>query len=446
MRVQLPSLVRESIRRLERAGGRVWLVGGAVRDGLLGQPIRDWDLATTLQPDTLGELFPEARELDEHLGACHLDSAGITVVITTLREEGDYRDHRHPTDVRFVDSPERDALRRDFTVNAIYAQPHSGVLLDPCGGLDDLQARMLWAVGEPRRRFTEDSLRLLRAIRFAARLGFELEAGTADALARCTPLVQHLSPERIFEELTAAFTGPGRGRALRLLVQHGLGSEVLPEALAMAGVPQPPQYHPEGDVLTHTCLVLDHVVAEDPIQSWSAVLHDAGKPATFERAADRIRFHGHDVLSAEIADAVLRRLHAPRTLRELVVEVCREHIRFASLPQMTRRKRDSWLRSPHFPQHLAFHRADCLGCHADLTIYQQAAVWLRDLPPEPPPPLCTGRDVLALGIGEGPLVGEILRQVSRELESVMEPDRAQALARLADVVARHVKHPGSSGR
>ncbi len=451
LQVELPSPVRETVRRLEAGGGRVWVVGGAVRDGLLGLPIGDWDLATDLEPTDLQGLFPEALELDTHLGACHLpkpDTPGpnTSVVITTLREEADYKDHRHPETVRFVDRPERDTPRRDFTVNAIYADPHSGALLDYCGGVDDLETRVLRSIGEPSQRFREDSLRLLRALRFAARLGFELEPVTASSLKRSTPLLQHLSPQRVFEELDLAFTGPGRGRALRLLVQHGVATEVLPEAAAMAGVPQPAQFHPEGDVLTHTCLVLDWVPAGNPVQSWSAVLHDTGKPATFERAKDRIRFHGHDQLSAQIAEMVLRRLHAPRELREIVVEVCRDHIRFASLPQMNPRKRDRWLRSPHFAEHLAFHRADCLGSHSDLSIHGAATRWLEELPPQPPPPLCSGRDVLALGVGQGPLVGEILRSVQAELDTLVDPDRNAALTILARMAQPHVKDSRLSGR
>lgn len=446
LRIELPAPVRNTIRTLQDHGGSVWLVGGAVRDQLLGQPVRDWDLATTVEPAQLQALFPGAQELDLRLGACHLQFPEAQVVMTTLREEGDYRDHRHPETVRFVQSPEQDASRRDFTVNAIYADPRSGSILDPCGGLADLRARVLRTIGDPRTRFSEDPLRILRAVRFCGRLGFQLEARTAATLSRTTPLLQHLSPERIFDELTAAFTGPGRGRALRLLVQHGAAVEVLPEAAAMAGVPQPPRYHPEGDVLTHVCLVLDHVAPDDPVQSWSAVLHDIGKPATFERATDRIRFHGHDTLSAAMADAVLRRLHAPGELREIVVEVCRDHIRFASLPQMNRRKRDTWLRSPRFAQHLAFHRADCMGSHQNLSIHDAAVRWLRDLPPEPPPPLCSGRDVIDLGVPEGPLVGEILRAVSEEMDAVPDPTRRDALVALRRIAEPHIKEMGSTGR
>jgi poly(A) polymerase len=207
----------------------------------------------------------------------------------------------------------------------------------------------------------------------------------------------------------------------------------------MDGVPQPPEYHPEGDVLTHTCMVLDEVPDGDPVLAWSAVLHDVGKPRTFERAADRIRFSGHDVLSAQMADAALRRLHASNVLRETVVEISRDHIRFASLPEMTPARRERWLRSERFPAHLAFHGADCRASHGKLDIWTLATRWLAELPPLPPPPLCSGKDVLALGVAEGPLVGAILKELERRLDELPGADRALAVSILAEVAAPYVK-------
>jgi poly(A) polymerase len=237
------------------------------------------------------------------------------------------------------------------------------------------------------------------------------------------------------------FTGPGRGRALRLLVELQLADAVLPEVVPMDGVPQPPQFHPEGDVLTHVCLVLDAVAEGDPVQAWAAVLHDVGKPPTFERAADRIRFSGHDQLSAQMAAAALERLRAPRALAAAVVDLCRHHIRFASLPQMSRAKRERWLRSAGFPAHLEFHRADCTGSHGDLSVYEAAKRLLAELPPEPPAGLCRGADVIALGVPEGPAVGEVLREVQRRLDELERPDREAALALLETIVRARVKAP-----
>lgn len=438
-----PAGVKDCVQRIEAAGGRAWLVGGAVRDALVGLPVRDFDLATTLPPDRLVALFPKAVTRDLHLGAIALvDDEGAQITVTALREEGDYADHRHPGWVRFIAEPGRDALRRDFTVNALYVDPHTAAILDPCGGLADLHAGELRAIGDPLVRLAEDPLRMLRAVRFAGRCALVPDAALRAAFAARIALLETLSAERVFAELTAAFTKEGRGRALRELIDLGAASMVLPEAVAMIGVPQSPDYHPEGDVLTHVCLVLDQVAAGDPVQAWAAVAHDLGKPPTFERAPDRIRFHGHDHLSAAMAERILRRLRAPRELRETVVEIARDHIRFASLPQMAPRRRERWLRSPRFAAHLAFHRADCLGSHGDLGIWSFAAAALAALPPVAPPPLCTGRDVLALGLPAGPVVGAVLRELNERLDAMEWADRPLALALLEAIVRDRIKARG----
>ncbi|MHC5072745.1 MAG: CCA tRNA nucleotidyltransferase, partial [Planctomycetota bacterium] len=420
---------------------QVWLVGGAVRDGMLSRATRDYDVATSLHPPQVVQQLSQARIIDAALGVVGVALADRELTITTFREEADYSDQRHPDRVCFVDDPVRDAPRRDFTVNAIYMDPWSGAVLDPCHGKADLAARLLRVVGDPVARLREDPLRILRAVRFAAGYDLQVETKTAAALRKCAPHLRVLSPERVFEELTRAWTGPGRGNALRLLIELGVADEALPEVVAMQGVPQPPQFHPEGDVLAHTCMVLDAVRAGDPVQAWAAVLHDIGKPLTFERASDRIRFHGHDTLSAQMAMAILRRFRAPRELREAVVEVSRDHIRFASLSEMGKSKRERWLRSPRFAAHLDFHRADCLGSHGSLAVHAMAETMLSELPPEPPPPVCTGKDVLAHGVPEGPMVGEVLRVLHAELDTLGVVDRDTALAHLADLVGRRFKPP-----
>ncbi|MBX3464113.1 MAG: CCA tRNA nucleotidyltransferase [Planctomycetes bacterium] len=431
----LPAAVEHVLRQLRREG-HAWLVGGTVRDLLLGAPPRDFDLATDLTPAAVRRLLPGADARDAAFGVVVVPDADRPTTVTTLRREADYADGRRPRTVEFVRSVPVDAQRRDFTVNALYLDPATREVLDPCGGLADLAARTLRTVGPAPVRFAEDSLRLLRAVRFAARCGFTLEPTTAAAIPATAAGLRHLAAERVFAELSAAFTGPGRGRALRLLVELGLAAVVLPEAAATAGVTQPKEFHPEGDVLTHVALVLDHVPAGDLALAWSAVLHDVGKPPTWRLAEDRIRFDGHDQVSATMADAVLRRLHAPNDLRALVVDVCRQHIRFASLPQMRPRRREAWLRSPHFAVHLAFHRADCLGSHGKLDVHEFARAALLALPPAPAP-LLSGADVLALGVPSGPVVGELLRAVHAAADEAPTPwTRADALARLGEMVER----------
>jgi poly(A) polymerase len=432
--------VRELLARLGSAGARVWLVGGTVRDLLLGLQPRDFDLATDLPPRAVAGVLPEADLQDERFGACRVPGLPWPVVVTTLRAESGYADHRRPTEVHWIDDPARDAVRRDFSVNALYAEAGTGAIVDPTGGLADLRQRCLRVLGDAERRLGEDPLRLLRLLRFEAQLGFEPDPAAVAAARAVAGELRHLSPERAFAELTRTFTGPRRGHALRRFVDLGFAAVLLPEVAAMDGVPQPPQYHPEGDVLTHVGLVLDHVPDGDETLSWAALLHDVGKPPTFRRAEDRIRFDGHDTLSASMADAVLRRLHAPTALRAAVVEVCRDHIRIASLPRMRPRRRERWMRDPLFPTHLAFHRADCLGSHGDLSLYETAAAALAALPPARAP-LVTGADALALGVAEGPRIGRLLAAVDEELDARGDPapTREHALALLQRLVAADVK-------
>ena len=331
---RVPAAVRALVGRVTTAGGRAWLVGGTVRDLLLGSEPLDYDIATDRTPDELAALFPAAGLGDARYGTVRVATEIGPVTFTTLRAESGYRDHRHPDRIEFVTDVAVDAVRRDFTVNALYLDPATLAILDPSGGLADLEARCLRAIGPPERRFAEDPLRLLRLVKFAARCELAIAPDTAAAAGTCAAGLATLSPERGFAELSAMFTAPGRGRALRLLVELGLAAIVLPEVAAMAGVEQPPEFHPEGDVLTHVALVLEHVPAGDAVLAWSAVLHDVGKPPTFRRAADRIRFDGHDTLSARMAEDVLRRFRAPTAWIAEVVEICRDHIRFAALPEM----------------------------------------------------------------------------------------------------------------
>lgn len=442
----LPLPVRTIAAALAAAGGRCWLVGGPVRDLLLGQPVADFDLATDLVPDAVLRAVPEADGADRRFGTCRVATAVGEVVVTTLRRESGGADHRHPDQVTFVRDPAQDAVRRDFTVNALYVDLADGRVFDPVQGLADLRARVLRVIGEPGLRFREDALRLLRAVRFAARCELTFAPSTAAALRDQAELAATLSAERVYRELTAALTARGRGRALRLLVETGLARVLLPEVAAMDGVSQPPQYHPEGDVLTHVCLVLDHVPAGDEVLAWAAVLHDVGKPPTWRQAEDRIRFDGHDTLSATMAADILGRLHASRAVREEVADVCLRHIHFAALPGMRPVKAERWLRSPGFPRHLAFHRADCLGSHGDLSIHRFAEQALAALPPERPV-LLQGRDVLALGVPPGPEVGRLLALAMARLDELPTvPDRAEALALLRDLVAETRQAPDAGAR
>lgn len=445
-REALPLPVHELGAALRAAGGRAWLVGGTMRDLLRRRPPRDYDIATDLPPEAVLAAVPAADGRDSRYGVCRVPAAGGPIAITTLRAEGAYQDHRHPDRVVFVRDVAVDARRRDFTVNAIYGDLADGAVLDPVGGVADLAAARLRAIGEPAVRFAEDPLRLLRAMRLAARCALRLEPATAAAAMATAGGLVTLSAERVYGELTDAFVGDGRGPALRSFVDLGFAAVLLPEVAAMDGVTQPPEYHPEGDVLTHVCLVLEHVPAGDPVLSWSAVLHDVGKPPTWRQADDRIRFDGHDVVSAAMADAILLRLHAPGELRRQVVDICRQHLRFAALPTMRPVRAERWLRSPDFPLHLRFHRADCLGSHRRLDVHDWAERALAALGPVQPP-LLRGADVLALGVPAGPDVGRLLRAAAAAIDEAPAPmDREHALILLREMVARERQDGGPAAR
>lgn len=442
---QLPEPVHQALALIRAAGGRGWVVGGAVRDLLLGRMPVDFDLASDLDPAALSLILPDPEVREARLGTCRTTIGGLTLTITTLREEAGYADHRHPDQVRFVTDLAVDAHRRDFTLNALYLDLETSQVIDPVGGCADIEKRVLRTIGEPAQRFREDPLRLLRMVRFAASAELEIDPATLQAAQETATELRSLSAERTYAELTQTFCGRGRGRSLRLLVDSGLAAVILPEVAAMDGVPQPPEYHPEGDVLVHVQLVLDHCPADHPELSWAAVLHDVGKPPTY-RVAERIRFDGHDNLSAEMAEEVLGRLRAPKALRRRVIDVCRHHIRFAALPQMRPARAERWLREPDFPLHLAFHRADCLGSHGKLKIYEFASQKLRDLPPLSEP-LLHGKDVLALGIEPGPIVGKLLSGVQVQIdESPVATSREQALVLLRDAVQHHLQEDPDSAR
>lgn len=438
-RIQPPTLpphVRSCVQRLQGAGGCAWLVGGAVRDLLQGLAPRDYDLATDLSPAAAASALGVVDQREARLGVVRCGSDDDELTVTTLRTETRYTDRRRPDEVRFVTDVGADAVRRDFTVNAIYLEPIGGELSDPCGGIADLERGALQCIGDPMERFQEDPLRMLRMVRFAASAELKIATEVSAAAVAAARGLESLSPERLYAELSDMFTGRGRGRALRLLVEHGLAAVILPEVAAMDGVAQPPEYHPEGDVLTHVALVLQHCPPGDAVLAWSAVLHDVGKPPTYREAEDRIRFDGHDVLSAEMAESVLRRLHAPRDLRARVVDVCRDHIRFAALPLMRPARAERWMRTPGFRDHLEFHRADCMGSHQKMAIYEEARRRLEALPPLSEP-LLHGRDVVALGVSPGPRVGALLREVQTMVDELSPPPtRQQALVLLRDAVAR----------
>jgi poly(A) polymerase len=404
--------------RLREAGFEALLCGGSVRDALLGRTPADYDVATSATPEEGARLFPEAVLVGARFGVLVLPREAGDVELATFRSDARYVDGRHPEGVTFSDPP-TDAQRRDFTVNGLFEDPGTGAILDYVGGREDLARRLLRAIGDPEARFREDHLRILRAVRFAAQLDFAIAPRTWEAVRDLAPLVDDVSAERIRDEL-AKLLRHGRGRALRLLRDANLLERILPEIHAMQGVEQPLQFHPEGDVFVHTCLVLDGArlpegpPADQAVLLWACLLHDVAKPPTQTTDPDgRIRFNGHDALGVPMSEAVLERLKLPRRVIERVGALIKAHIQIASTPRMRPHKLRRFLADEDIELHLRLHEADSGAAHGDRTILRFCRDKLAEYAREPlvPPPLLTGKDLLAMGYRPGPRMGEILRWV-----------------------------------
>ena len=395
------------VRRLRRAGFVAYWAGGCVRDLLRGAEPKDYDVATGATPDEVCEVFPGAKLTGKSFGVVRVHSGGHEFEVATFRQDRGYADGRHPEAIAFAD-PETDARRRDFTINALFHDPLTGETHDFVGGIADLNARLVRTVGRPEDRFAEDHLRMLRAARFSSTLEFRLDPDTADAIRALAPRLTRVSAERIRDELTRILLeSPHAGGALRLIEELGIIAVVLPEVAAMKGLEQPPEFHPEGDVFTHTVLMLDGMKTADARLAFAVLLHDVGKPATVVRAPDRIRFHEHAERGAEIARAVMTRLRFPSDDIETVAFCVGNHMRFMSVREMRRATLRRLVGSPTFPLELELHRLDCLASHRDLSNFDFLVEFQRQLASEPvlPAPWITGHDILALGIPTGPEVG-----------------------------------------
>ena len=406
-------LSREIIDVLRSHGHEAYWAGGCVRDRLLGVAAKDYDVATDAPPDELLQYFPDAIRVGVQFGVALVRRDGADVEVATFRTDHDYRDGRRPEGVTFTRSAEEDVQRRDFTVNGILYDPVEDQYLDFVEGQTDLKAKRIRAIGDPDKRFREDKLRMLRAVRFAARLGFEIEDATFEAIRRRAGEIQQVSAERIRDEISRILTEGGARRGFELLDESGLLKMILPEISALKGVEQSPQHHPEGDVWTHTLIMLDKM--EDPTVTLAlgTLLHDVGKPATFQRAPDRIRFNGHVEVGMKMAEAICERLRYSGEVTEQVVALVANHMRFIHVPDMRESTLKKFLRMPRFDEHLELHRLDCLGSHGKLGLYETARTKLAELPEEElrPPRLITGDDLIAAGYEPGPRFQEILGDV-----------------------------------
>jgi len=413
---------------LRRHGFRALLAGGCVRDMLLKTPPRDFDIATNARPFEVAELFERTIDIGAAFGVQVVLLPEGPFEVTTFRKDGPYHDGRHPCSVAFT-GEEEDARRRDFTINALFYDPVDRKVLDYVGGLDDLRTGLVRAVGVPRERFEEDHLRLLRAIRFAARLRYAIERETYQAIRESAPRITLTSAERIRDELLKMLTEGGTRRAFEMLDDTGLLHQILPEVSAMKGVAQPPEFHPEGDVFTHTLLMLDLLNHPSAALALGVLLHDAGKPATQTRT-DRIRFNDHDKAGAIIAREVCERLRLPRRDTERVVWLVAQHMRFQHIPKMRESKRKRTIRADGFEELKELCRIDCLASHGNLDTVVWVENYQAQLPPESlrPEPLVQGNDLIALGYPPGPLFSKILKHVEDlQLDGrLTTPDEARA--------------------
>jgi poly(A) polymerase len=424
---------------LIREGHQAFLVGGCVRDVLLGREPEDYDVSTDATPERVISLFPDAVAVGAQFGVIIVPLDGQKVEVATFRSDIGSADGRHPERVIFSSNPEQDVQRRDFTINGLLMRDDSGEILDFVGGQADLRAGIIRAIGEPARRFAEDKLRMLRAVRFSARFGFPIEPETFAAIRSHAHEIGQVSAERIREELTKLLTEGGARRGLELLNETGLLQQILPEVAAMQGVEQPPQYHPEGDVWIHTMLMLEGLPAgSSPTLAWGVLLHDVGKPPTFRpvsETGDRIRFNGHVDVGVRMAEGILERLRFSNQDREQIVALIANHMRFKDVSRMRASTLKRFIRLPHFNEHLALHRLDCLSSHRHLDAYNFVRRMLEETPTEQMRPvrLLTGNDLQSLGYQPGPLFSKILRSLEdAQLEGLVR-SREEAIA----FVARH---------
>ena len=451
------SAARSIAATLRNAGAGAYFAGGCVRDLLLGLEPKDFDVATSATPDRITALFPRTQSVGAHFGVIlvldEVDGQPIATEVATFRHDGAYLDGRRPEAVRFSTDPREDVLRRDFTLNGMLLDPagftdegdrthiNPEALLDFVSGQADLTARILRTIGSPTLRFEEDKLRMLRGIRFAARLDLRIDPATFAAIEQHAPELTQVSKERIRDELTRMLTEGHASRAFELLHATGLLPVVLPEVERMRGVEQPPQYHPEGDVWVHTLMLLDHLPPDaSATLAWGMLLHDVGKPATYQppnpqRPGDRIRFNGHVEAGVRIAEVILNRLRFSNDDCAQILSLIRHHMQFGDIKSMKTSTLKRFLRIPRFDEHLALHRADCLSSHGDLRLYDFAREAIEHQEPEQLRPvlLVTGRDLIAAGYQPGPRFKAMLEAAEdAQLEGEIL-SREQGLARIAQL-------------
>lgn len=432
------------VAALQSAGATAYLAGGCVRDILLGLAPKDYDIATDAPPDKVMALFPGSDAVGRAFGVVIVKHDGNHYEVATFRSDRDYRDGRHPGSVVFS-TPREDAERRDFTVNAMFLDPADMTVHDFTGGMADLAAGVVRCVGDPMRRFAEDHLRMLRAVRFVGRLSFRLDPATAAAIRAMADKVLLISPERVRDEISRILTESRRaGDMVRLMDDLSLLAHVLPEVTAMKGQAQPPEFHPEGDVFEHTVLMLNAMQPHPGVPLAMAVLlHDAGKPPVAAERDGRLRFDGHAEAGAKIVERVMRRLRFSTDEVGQVAACVKHHMQFRDVMEMKRATLRRMLGRPTFASELELHRLDCLASHRKLENYEYLLEAQRQFAAETPlpPRWVTGRDLIEMGIAPGPEMGGMLRDAYDAQIGGRFASREELLVWLA----RHINESGPAG-
>ena len=426
----MEKVAREVAARLRESGHIAYFAGGCVRDMVRSLVPKDYDIVTDARPEAVQKLFPRTYAVGAHFGVIIVIEDGFQFEVATFRSDDAYIDGRHPTAVHFS-SPEEDAQRRDFTINGMFYDPVADNVIDFVGGCADIDAKLVRAIGDSAQRFAEDRLRMLRAVRFATVLDYQIDQKTWEALVANAASINQISAERIREELVSIFVSPNRMRGWDLLDSSGLMAAILPELEAMKGVLQPEQFHPEGDVFVHTRLMLQLLCEKVSVPLVFAVLfHDVAKPVTATvDETGRIRFNEHDRVGAQMTEAIMRRLRFSGAEIEATVEMVRQHMVFKDVPNMRVAKLKRFMARPTFDDELELHRVDCESSHRMLDNYEFLLRKREEFANEPiiPPPLVRGDDLIALGLKPGPRFGEILEAVeTRQLEGSLRT-REEAL-------------------
>ena len=428
------------IERLRAQGYESYLAGGCVRDMLLNKPPQDYDITSSAKPDAVAEIFPQTVPVGAQFGVMLVVVDGEPFEVATFRHDGPYLDGRHPSEVRYG-SLQEDILRRDFTINGMVYDPIEDRIIDLVEGKKDLERRSIRAIGAPRERFAEDRLRMVRAVRFAASLDFTIEEKTLAAIGALAPTVGQISWERIGEEITRILTEGGARKGFELLDATGLLPHIMPEISAMKGVEQSPDYHPEGDVFTHTMLLLSHLQAPAETLAYGCLLHDVGKPVCVQRTGERLTFYGHTEKGAEMAGEILKRLKRSRATWERVAYLVHNHLRHTQAPNMRLSTLKRFLGEEGIDELLELTRIDALSSNGDLQYYRFCKQKLEEFKEEEihPAPLVRGRDLIDLGFSPGPAFSEILKQVEEAQLGGELSSREQALAWVAQHYGSEVK-------